>query len=139
VPDVLTAFWKKVGEKSHLVSEAELLPVVLCKALLSNEGSQAHTLLFIDNDGIAATVIKGGTRIPSLFNMVAILGKLESAAPSGTWVSRVPSWSNPADAPSRMFVEFSDNCRRGRCRTEEALCILESYMPDLICDVEQVI
>ena len=60
-----------------------------------------RVLFFIDNNGVRQMLAKGSTPVPSLFVMTAMVHRAVAEAECLPWFCRVPSKSNPADAPSR--------------------------------------
>jgi hypothetical protein len=132
VPGSLSSYWKEVGQKTHLVSEAELLPWLLVRAMLRSRDDCCLVLLFIDNDSVATSIVRGSCRVASMKSMMMVLAKIEFESPVGLWTSRVPSLSNPADAPSRLHHIFADDCHRGDDRSAEAQEVLTSLLPELI-------
>ncbi|CAE7659309.1 unnamed protein product [Symbiodinium necroappetens] len=53
------------------------------------------------SEGRAAVIIKGASRSWAMHELARLFSELDSQYPSMWWVCRVPSFSNPGDAPSR--------------------------------------
>eukprot|EP00971_Amphidinium_carterae_P205418 4076693-Amphidinium_carterae.1 len=78
---------------------------------------------FIDNEAVRIWMIKA---CASTVNCARLLSSYiidEVMHPSLTWYARVPSYSNPADAPSRMRIEQT-------CTVYSQLVWLEPVVPD---------
>ena len=58
-------------------------------------------IFFIDIEAVRFAVIQGGTNSPTFATMCRVLASLHQGQCSCNWVERVPSASNPADAPWR--------------------------------------
>lgn len=89
------------ANKKQLTFEAETLAALIAAKLWTHVTKGKHCILFVDNEGTKFSLLKG-------FNDNAVVDKLaelfvchEADMRSYTWISRVPSASNLADAPSR--------------------------------------
>ena len=85
----------------QIICQLELYTLVLVRSLYAQRLQGRRALFFIDNEAARFAVIKGGTDSPSLATMCRVLATLDQQHGSYNWVERVPSLSNPADAPSR--------------------------------------
>ena len=54
-----------------------------------------------DNDATRHCLVKGRSPSPSMQVMVKCFGRADIKHPCYVWIDRIPSASNPADAPSR--------------------------------------
>ena len=58
-------------------------------------------ICFIDNEAFRVALIKRSSQSKAVFLLVACLSLIDTAVSFGAWIERVPSYSNPADLPSR--------------------------------------
>ena len=89
------------GTKETIIFEAELLALVVATELWSALLQNSPVLFFIDNNGARDAAISGNGRFLISRLLVDILLSREMEAGVYAWYARVPSPSNPADAPSR--------------------------------------
>ncbi len=61
---------------------------------------------FVDNEGSKFSLISGASENSTVAELVSQFNAFELEQHCYLWVSRVPSYSNIADAPSRNDVEF---------------------------------
>ena len=85
----------------QLIGQVELLPVVITKLLYRDLFKGRRCVYFIDNDSARECLIRGYSFSIASFSLVSLFFLVESQAPSFNWFARVPSYSNPADLPSR--------------------------------------
>ena len=95
--DVMVLF----KEKQNPIHQLELLPVLIA-ALIWQERIRGRALLaFLDNDGAKAALVSGYSTNETSAAIVNRIGDEFAALFARTWFDRVPSASNPSDAPSR--------------------------------------
>ena len=84
------------------IYELEVCPVLIAANLWGDEIVHSQTVFYLDNDAARSAYIKGvgSTHYTSL--MVNRFVQLELELQIKSWFSRVPSYSNVADAPSRL-------------------------------------
>ena len=108
---------KERGTRRQLVGQAELLPVVLAQHLWAPLFRERRALIFVDNDAARHAIIKGASPSGPSAILVDAFWTMEAELGAFSWIERVPSPSNPADAPSRL--QFAELLRRGaRLRDE---------------------
>ena len=78
---------------------------------------ERRALIFIDNDAARHAIIKGASPSGPSAILVDAFWSKEAALGAFSWIERVPSQSNPADAPSRL--EFAGLVKCG-ARLREA-------------------
>ncbi|CAE7474182.1 unnamed protein product, partial [Symbiodinium sp. CCMP2456] len=102
--DALVSDWSKSGKK-HLIGPVELYAVVTARRCWKRFLDGARALFFVDHSGVHAACVNGSSH-DKLWR--GLLLKLESADafPMIGWYARVPSQSNPSDAPSRGSCNF---------------------------------
>ena len=92
--------WRRNGQR-QVIGQAELFPVLMSKAVWASRLKDRLNLTFIDNMSAMDALIKGLSNHDTSLNMVADTWAADSALQASSWYDRVPSASNPADAPSR--------------------------------------
>ena len=109
VPDYLLNAWKHlVGEQ--LICQIEMFAVLCVRWKMRHLLHCRRTILFIDNEPCRFALIKGRSSSDPLFRMSHACACVEAAEPCFIWYERVPSFSNPADLPSRRREQ--EACRR---------------------------
>ncbi|CAE7752219.1 unnamed protein product, partial [Symbiodinium necroappetens] len=100
VPAKVLDKWRtEVGEQ--LICEIEMFAVLATMLELNTFLSARRVIWWIDNDATRAVIIKGASRSWAMHELARLFSELDSQYPSMWWVCRVPSFSNPGDAPSR--------------------------------------
>lgn len=103
VPAELTDHWKRDGHE-QVISQAELLPILLVKKQMRWALQDARVLYFIDNEGVKEALISGTTRSQASRDMLVECMIEDSQSNSLPWYARIASPSNLADAPSRLSL-----------------------------------
>eukprot|EP00971_Amphidinium_carterae_P199115 3951599-Amphidinium_carterae.1 len=113
VPKVLTDEWKSVvGEQ--IITQVELYPVILVRWVMKLELAGRRLIWCIDNEPARFTLIKGSSPSRVSRRLAEVFYKVEATAPSYPWFARVPSFSNPADKPSRGCLLYTSPSPRDR-------------------------
>ena len=120
--------WSNAG-KRHLIGPVEHFAVVCVRRVWMPYLNHARVLLFVDHSCVRAACVSGTSKDPIWRSLLIELERADSEAMMG-WIARVPSPSNPADAPSRGSSDFPvfGTCSRDDpscCFTGEALSPLE--------------
>ena len=89
------------SESAKNSASLEVLPVGTALELWRERVLHRRVFIFIDNDAARASWIKATSRAPSVALMTRRIVMMNAKWPCFTWYSRVPSASNPGDAPSR--------------------------------------
>ena len=98
-----------------------MLPVIIVREMLERNVELSLLVQYVDNDGVTDALVKGFSNVLALQTMLHEFVKQEVKLSSVTWTARVPSASNPADAPSRSSIVCKDGYDRGLDRSIEAL------------------
>ena len=105
-PDQLGAAVKQI-----IIFEAELLALIVSFLLWKNLVNCAPVVFYVDNNSARDVAISASSRSKLIAGLVEQLLKVEDISSCFCWFARVPSPSNPADAPSRGEVQaLIDNC-----------------------------
>ena len=100
VPSRLVEAWRtEVGEQ--LICEIEMFAVLASLIQLNEVLTSRRVVWWIDNDATRSVTIKGSSRSWAMHALARVYAELDHQWPSMWWVCRVPSYSNPGDAPSR--------------------------------------
>ena len=106
VVDSLKLHWmKEIGD--HLICQLELYVMVSLRWSLRNLFHNRRTIWWVDNESARFSLIKGQSGSDSVNRLVRQYFHFDSDYPTYSWIERVPSFSNPADAPSRFKPELA--------------------------------
>ena len=115
LPSALVREWSSTGKK-HLIGPTELYAVALSRGLWRKFLDNRRVIFFVDHAGVLAACIKGSSR-DQLWRRILLCLEASDATPALAWYTRVPSFSNCADPPSRGSGDFPvygslhrDNC-----------------------------
>ena len=100
LPADLIRHWQASGQQ-QVISQAELAVVVAMRYLLKERLVRRTVIYFVDNEAARFSLLKGTSGKDSMQQLTAAFHAIDLAFPSVAWVERVPSESNPSDAPSR--------------------------------------
>jgi hypothetical protein len=99
--DQLTEVWRREG-KRQLVTEAELLPILLARLVWVDLIRGSKLISFIDSNPARFSCIKGSCESVGCNEIVKAINLFEAKHEIWTWFARAPSFSNCADGPSRL-------------------------------------
>ena len=90
---------------SHPIFEVELLAVLVAAHVWAPAIANSYVVFYIDNEAAKSALMK--THSSVLFGNVltTCFAQLESEHSLKVWFGRVPSYSNPADKPSRFEIQ----------------------------------
>ena len=92
----------RLEDKEQLVTEAELLPLLLARNLWAEKMKHRKLINFIDSNPALFSCIRGSSNSENCNNIVKAICYKEAMLGVWPWYSRVPSLSNCADWPSRL-------------------------------------
>ena len=113
VPAVLVDLWRRLAGQ-QIITQIELLPILIAKERWSQQMENRKCLFFIDNDAARDSLIRAWSDSLASRQLVRVYYKLESERPTRTWFARVASASNPADQPSRGEAEQASRLLGGK-------------------------
>jgi hypothetical protein len=93
--------WAASG-RNQLVTEAELLPQLISRRLWGARLRFAKLLSFLDSEPAKFCCVKGFSDTDTCNDIVRAVQLEDLKIVPATWYSRVPSFSNPSDAASRL-------------------------------------
>ena len=104
VPDQLLAQWTvEVG--SQLICQVELYVMVSLRWQLKDLLCDRRSIWWVDNNAARFALIKGLSSSRTMRFLAREFYALDLSHPTFSWIERVPSFSNPADDPSRQRLE----------------------------------
>ena len=112
------------GHKGTIIFEAELLAVWIAMKFWSRVVKNAMLVFYVDNDALRGAYAASSTRAGFTGHVLEKLNLLEEQLQINVWVSRVPTFCNIADDPSRFKCEWLEmkQCKRIReCINMESL------------------
>ena len=126
VPPRVVELWSDGGEKTMMINQAELLPALLARRTWRRELQSARLIHFLDNDGCRDALVRGYSPVRHSARLVGATLLLDAKLSILSWFTRVPSFSNIADGPSRM--DFADVLRLGASQVEPDWPSLEDLL-----------
>ena len=100
IPGDVIRHWQSTGQE-QIISQAELAVVVMMRHMLRTRLAGRRVIYFIDHEAARYSLLKGTSGKDSMQRLAAAFHAVDLHHPAIAWVERVPSDSNPADAPSR--------------------------------------
>ena len=91
--------------KKQLVTEAELLPVIVAKRHWFDVLTHSKVIFWVGSEPAKFSLIRGMSDTPTCNSIVQASNHLTVELQCNEWFSRVPSKSNPADDPSRLVFD----------------------------------
>jgi hypothetical protein len=107
ISTTLTADWRARSGKDQLVTEAELLPQLLARILWRDRLVNSNVICFVDSEPAKFSLIRGTSEAVTCAEIVYAVSGIDALEGIWTWYSRVPSFSNLADDPSRLELHKS--------------------------------
>ncbi len=89
---------------ANLVTEAELLPLLVSRKLWFDRLANVRSINFVDNDAAKHSCIRGTSDSPTCAEILKAMFMLEAQLQTWSWFTRVCSASNCADPPSRLEI-----------------------------------
>jgi hypothetical protein len=106
VPQEVVSLWKSDSlTKEQTIAQAEILPAVISRLVWRTRMIGRRIIFCLDNDGARLSLIKGSSASPSSRILINAMLVAEIDFPAWTWFTRVPTHSNPGDAPSRLVLQ----------------------------------
>ena len=97
--------WRADG-KGQTIGQAELYPVWIAKRHWKQKLEHRNAIFFLDNESAKHALVRSYSPASASMDILWQVATVDAEARGGSWYSRVPSPSNPADGPSRLcFLE----------------------------------
>ena len=104
VPDEIVDSWKSSMHQTQVIGQAEIFPAILARWTWSEELANQRIIFFIDNDSARLALIKAYSPVLPSLNLIMHGLRWDQSNSASVWYSRVPTFSNIADGPSRFKI-----------------------------------
>ena len=104
MPSVLVSHYRNVVG-TQIIGQVELYPIVLARYKLAHKIASRKVIWYIDNDAARDGLIAAYSPSMASLALLSAFFAAERHSPSFPWMARVPSYSNPADKPSRQQID----------------------------------
>ena len=129
VPSDMVQSWLQEGT-SHSIMQCELLAVAVAAALWGAAMTDWPVTWWIDNNAALHSLIAAKGYPDSNYRLVQTVLHCEQEFLLQSWISRVPSASNPADAPSRgERAEFLQHATEREIKVGWMRCLARGAVP----------
>ena len=115
------------SNKLQLIFEVETLAAVVGFMLWKNVCANRRCQIFVDNEGTKFSMLKGASDNLTVSYFVQCFAVEELSVFTCVWISRVPSYSNIADGPSRNDLSLVSK-RNSCCKSAEASKITDDLV-----------
>lgn len=109
VPQCTIDSWAEHFKKQY-VTEAEVLAVLMAILTWQHKMSGRRVIFFIDSEPVKHSLIRGTSKAPICARIIRIIHSKLYELKCFSWFTRVPTKSNPADAPSRFSIQETVSC-----------------------------
>jgi hypothetical protein len=109
IPSSITDVWIQSGSR-QVIHQAELYPAVAARLVWAKLLKHRKVLVFVDNEAARVALIKGNSGNHHSAQLVWSFHDMDIEQQCRMWIARVPSCSNPADAPSRLDFAVNEKC-----------------------------
>ena len=92
-------------ESEHPIYEVELYAILVAFTLWAEVLKDTFSIFYLDNEAAQSALISGRSGTRNGRQLLQRVLQLEQDNLTRPWFGRVPTHSNPADAPSRQIVE----------------------------------
>ena len=99
--DFLKFILTEHGAKKQIIGQAEIYPMLVARQLLSDKLRHRDVIHYVDNDAARYGTVKGYSPISTSAWLIHAFWDSEIQYRTRSWLSRVLTASNIADAPSR--------------------------------------
>jgi hypothetical protein len=93
--------WASTG-RSQLVTEAEIFPHLVARLVWGDHLAGRRVFSFADSEPSKFALVKGGSDSVFCGAIIKKIVEWDAEFVPWNWYSRIPSFSNPADKPSRL-------------------------------------
>ena len=91
----------QLPQGANPIHQLEILPVLMASHIWEKNFADRPLIAFVDNEGAKAALVNGASSNEMSAKLVNAVNDKFTKLGTYTWYERVPSVSNPADAPSR--------------------------------------
>ena len=129
VPISLVDHWRADGQE-QIISQVELFALVAARHSYKDRLLNRRCICWIDNEAARFAAIKSASSSMTMKSLARLLCEIEIDFPSFIWIERVPSFSNPADMPSRLKVK--EACHLMHLDEVEPLLVSDAFAQSVI-------
>ena len=104
VDERIAASWR-TDTKKQIITEAEIYPILLAKRLWASRLCRVKALVFVDNEPAKHALVRGTSPVSTCADLVHAIHCEECKNQTFSWFTRVPTYSNLADDPSRLIFD----------------------------------
>ena len=101
IPDIIVDSWMSTGRR-QCIGQAEIFPILVAKILWKHFLNNRLVFFFVDNESAKSTLINRYSPVLDSSRLLWAVSIVDSELQCRDWFSRVASYSNPADEPSRL-------------------------------------
>jgi hypothetical protein len=130
VPLDVVQHWHSSGS-THVIAQAELLPVVMAKMTWRSLLFNSRVVYFIDNESAKDGLIRANSAVWTSRELILHSVLCDAISRNVPWYARVPSAANLADGPSRFNFELMNKIGAVQC-TPVSLSLSQMKEPDVI-------
>ena len=88
-----------------MIGQAEIFPALVARHTWKGRLAGKRVVWFIDNESARAALVKQYSPVVASLNILVQCTAMDAQTGLESWYARVPTASNPADAPSRLQDE----------------------------------
>jgi hypothetical protein len=104
-----------LSRSQNPIHDLEVLPVVIAASLWGSLFSNSQVVYYIDNESARLAYVRGDGETLRASKLIQVFVEEEARLQHRVWFGRVPSFSNPADDPSRL--KFDEVKKLGAMQT----------------------
>ena len=97
-----TQAWKTREDQRQVIGQAELFPLLVSRLTWPGILKGRRVMYFLDNESARISMVRAYSPVLCSLSIVMSCLKWDYDKESVGWYARVPTASNPGDAPSRM-------------------------------------
>ena len=97
----LRSLLSQEGLKTQLITQAEILPMLVSRIIWSPRLLDRDVLHYVDNESSRLSIVKGSSLSKESAWLIHAFWEIEVMNRSRSWLSRVPTECNIGDGPSR--------------------------------------
>ena len=96
--------WKSKADQTQVIGQAELFPLLVARLTWKDIIAGRRCMYFLDNESARIAMVRAYSPVLCSLSIVMSCLKWDVDNESSAWYARVPTASNPGDAPSRMLL-----------------------------------
>ena len=98
--------WKTREDQTQVIGQAEVFPVLVSRLTWHKRIAGRRAIYFVDNESARLALIKMYSPVLPTLDILMQITAWDFKEQSHPWYSRVPTYSNIADDPSRMCAKL---------------------------------